>query len=199
MLLGMTNLAKGVVFGTAMALIPIGGFLLLNGRIGPILRYCWLWGWLTFAAIALAWPFAVYQRFPDALPLWQYDLFGRLNGGYLAEPFWYYFGHWFWVVLPWPVAAIIGAEAHGGRGLQRAKLGRAAAVVLGTADAGSLFVVAGEASSLHAALPGSLGNPGRPGPEARLGNGAELAWLAANAVAGAGWRWGLSATSPWPC
>jgi 4-amino-4-deoxy-L-arabinose transferase-like glycosyltransferase len=109
-LLGMTNLAKGVVFGTAMTLIPIGGFLLANRRLGPILRYCWLWGWLVFAAIALAWPIAVYQRFPDALPLWHYDLFGRLHGGYLAEPFWYYFGNWFWVVLPWPLAALAGLK-----------------------------------------------------------------------------------------
>jgi 4-amino-4-deoxy-L-arabinose transferase-like glycosyltransferase len=107
-LLGMTNLAKGVVFGTAMTLIPIGGFFFLNGRVGPILRYCWLWGWLTFAAIALAWPVLVYQRYEDALTVWDYDLFGRLNRGYLAEPFWYYFGNWFWVVLPWPAAAIIG-------------------------------------------------------------------------------------------
>jgi hypothetical protein len=111
----MTNLAKGVVFGTAMTVVPIGGFLLINGRIGPILRYCWFWGWLTFAVIALAWPIAVYQRFPDALPLWQYDLFGRLNGGYLAEPFWYYFGNWFWVVLPWPIAAVTGLRLTAGR------------------------------------------------------------------------------------
>src|SRR5262249_46949965 len=84
-LLGMTNLAKGVVFGTAMTLVPVGGFLLFNMRIGAIFRYCWLWGWAAFALVALAWPYAVYQRHPDVLDVWDYDLRGRAIGTYLSE------------------------------------------------------------------------------------------------------------------
>ena len=119
-LLGMTNLAKGLVFGTAMTLVPIGGFLLFNmasslttghWSLTPILRYVWLWGWAAFALIALAWPYAVYQRYGDGvLEVWRYDLFGRLTGDVLSEPIWYYFANWFWVVLPWPLFGIVGLK-----------------------------------------------------------------------------------------
>ncbi len=107
-LLGLTGLAKGLVFGTVMTLIPIGGYLLWRFSIRGILRYVWLWGWLVFLVISLAWPLAAYARYPDALELWHFDLFARLHGGYLKEPAWYYLENWFWVVLPWPVVGVLG-------------------------------------------------------------------------------------------
>jgi 4-amino-4-deoxy-L-arabinose transferase-like glycosyltransferase len=107
-LLGATNLAKGLVFGTVMALAPIGTFLLWNFSWRRIGRYTWLWGWLIFALVGGAWPALVLQRYPDAPELWAYDLFGRLNGHYLEEPRWYYFGCLLWVMLPWTVPAVIG-------------------------------------------------------------------------------------------
>lgn len=101
--LGLTNLVKGLLFGTAMAAIPIAGYLLWNRDAGRILRFVWLWGWLAFAAVMLAWPLAAYQRYPDVLELWNYDLGGRLDGTYveLREPPWYYAVNLPWMLLPW--------------------------------------------------------------------------------------------------
>jgi len=121
LLLGMTNLAKGIVFGTAMCLVPIGVFLLWNAGMNAMLRYVWLWGWLAFAAVALAWPVAVYLQHPDVVELWRSDLFGRLLpqdavaqtkiiGTANAEPIWYYLANWFWVVAPWPLLAVAGLK-----------------------------------------------------------------------------------------
>ena len=101
--LGMTNLAKGLVFGTAMAVIPIAGFLLWNCDLSRIKRYIWFWGWLAFLGIMLAWPVAAYFRYPSVLDLWKFDLGGRLDGSYLAsaEPLWYYPVNLLWILAPW--------------------------------------------------------------------------------------------------
>ena len=116
--LGMTNLVKGLVFGTVIALAPVGVFLLWNFRWRSIARYCWLWGWLAFFAIAMPWPLLVIQTNPDAVEVWKYDLFGRLNverivdasvpEGYLAEPWWYYFQCLTWVTQPWSFLGFLG-------------------------------------------------------------------------------------------
>ncbi len=107
-LLGMTNLAKGMVFGTVIALAPVGTYLLWNFQWSRIVRYCWLWGWLAFFAVALPWPLLVLQRIPDALEVWRFDLLGRLHQNYLAQPPWYYFFCLFWVPQPWTFAAFAG-------------------------------------------------------------------------------------------
>ena len=109
-MLGMTNLAKGLLFGTAMVLIPISGFLLWNADLRRISRYVWLWGWLAFAAVMLAWPIAAYLRYPDVLQLWWYDLGGRLDGSYtaLSEPIWYYPVNLLWVLAPWTLVVPFG-------------------------------------------------------------------------------------------
>jgi 4-amino-4-deoxy-L-arabinose transferase-like glycosyltransferase len=107
-LLGATNLAKGVIFGTAMAAIPVAGYLLWNRSRPQLQRYVWFWGLLLAAAVALAWPAAVIGRHPDILQLWKEHYFGRLNHGYLREPWWYYAVHVPFVILPWTVPALIG-------------------------------------------------------------------------------------------
>ena len=107
-LLGMTNLAKGLVFGTVIVAAPVGIFLFWNFRWRSIARYCWLWGWLAFFAVALPWPFLVYQRYPDAVDVWKFDLLGRLHSNYLAQPPWYYFECLLWVPQPWSIAAFVG-------------------------------------------------------------------------------------------
>ncbi len=101
--LGMTNLVKGLAFGTVMVLIPIGGFLLGTADWRRVRRYVWLWGWLAFSVTALAWPIAAYRRFPGVLELWNYDLGGRLSGEYAAinEPLWYYPVNLLWMLAPW--------------------------------------------------------------------------------------------------
>jgi 4-amino-4-deoxy-L-arabinose transferase-like glycosyltransferase len=107
-LLGMTNLAKGLVFGTVIVLVTVGAFLLWNLRWQSIARYMWLWGWLAFLAVALPWPILVYLRYPDAIDVWYFDLFGRLHQHYLEQPAWYYFVCLLWVALPWSIAAFVG-------------------------------------------------------------------------------------------
>jgi len=107
-LLGATNLAKGMIFGTAMAAIPIVGYLLWNRSRQEIARYLWFWGFLIALAVALAWPLAVVGRHPDILQLWKEHYFGRLNRGYLREPWWYYAVHVPYVILPWTIPALLG-------------------------------------------------------------------------------------------
>ena len=108
-LLGMTNLAKGLVFGTVIVLAPVGIFLIWNFRWASITRYLWLWGWLVFFAIALPWPVLVVNAgYADAVDVWRFDLFGRLNQNYLGEPPWYYFMCLLWVPQPWSFAAFFG-------------------------------------------------------------------------------------------
>jgi 4-amino-4-deoxy-L-arabinose transferase-like glycosyltransferase len=119
-LFGMTNLAKGLIFGTLMVAVPVGGYLLSTLDLKVIRRYVWLWGWLAFAAAALLWPVAVYRRYPDVVDLWLSDYVGRLNHGYIGEPRWYYLTALPYVMLPWTLPALLGLgltfkKALGGR------------------------------------------------------------------------------------
>ncbi len=111
-LLGLTNLAKGLLFGAVLVLAPVTAWLLWDRRVtGTWLRarsYLWGPGWLLCAAIAISWPLAAYLRYPDVLALWRFDLLGRLDGSYAAitEPWWYYLAMWPGAVAPWtPLAA----------------------------------------------------------------------------------------------
>lgn len=109
-LLGMTNLAKGLIFGTAMALIPVAAFLLWNWDWSVIRRYTWNWGWAIALAVAAVWPIAVLFRYPDVASLWHFDLVGRLTGEYTAinEPVWYYWANLPLVTMPWSPLAVVG-------------------------------------------------------------------------------------------
>lgn len=108
--LGATNLAKGVLFGPVLALLPIAAFLALCGDRSRLSRYIWLWGWFVFLAVAFVWPAAVLCRYPDAIEVWKYDLLGRMDGGYsaISQPWWYYLATLPWVIAPWTPAAIVG-------------------------------------------------------------------------------------------
>ena len=104
--LGLTNLTKGLGFGTAWTLSPIAVVLLI-GRRQSIRRYVWFWGLLAFAAVALPWPILVYLRYPDALEFWHNDYVWRA----LTEPprpVWYYFEMLPWMLLPWTIHAVAG-------------------------------------------------------------------------------------------
>ena len=109
-LLGTTNLAKGLLFGTVMTLVPIAGFLLWNANRAQIARYLWLWGWLISVLIAVAWPLAAWIRYPDVTELWWFDLGGRLSGNYTAinQPIWYYPVTLAWATQPWTIPAAFG-------------------------------------------------------------------------------------------
>ena len=107
-LLGMTNLAKGLIFGTLMVLVPVAAFLLLSKDWSRIRRYVSPAGWLAFAVVAGAWPLAIYLQHPDIIELWSSDYLGRLNHGHVAEPPWYYLTALPWVMLPWTIPALFG-------------------------------------------------------------------------------------------
>lgn len=111
--LGATNLAKGVIFGTVVALVPIGMHFLWNRGWDRLRAYCWFWGWLAFAATALAWPIAVMQRYPDAPQVWFYDQIGRVSGNYTAinQAWWYYAACLPEVLAPWIVIVPFGLWA----------------------------------------------------------------------------------------
>ena len=101
--LGMTNLAKGLIFGTAHVLIPVAGFLLWNADWRRISYYFWSWGWLAFLAVAAAWPIAAWLRYPDVVDLWFFDHVGRLDGVYeeITQPIYYYLKLYPTILAPW--------------------------------------------------------------------------------------------------
>jgi 4-amino-4-deoxy-L-arabinose transferase-like glycosyltransferase len=106
--LALTNLAKGLFFGDLFVLIPVAVFLMWNLDFTAIRRYIWLPGWLAFLIVAAAWPVAAYLRCPGIIDLWVSDYAGRVNQGYMKEPFWYYFANWPLVVFPWTLPALVG-------------------------------------------------------------------------------------------
>ncbi len=106
--LGLTNMAKGLIFGTVMSSIPIAGFLLWNLDFKKILRYIWLWGWLIFLICASSWAIYVGYTVDGAVDVWYSDLFGRLNQGYLQQPWYYYLREMPAITAPWTVFCLIG-------------------------------------------------------------------------------------------
>lgn len=108
--LGATNLAKGVLFGMVLSAAPIAAFLFWNKDLTRVRRYLWLWGWLTTLAVGLAWPLAVYGRYPDVTQVWFFDQMGRVGGQYeaISRPLWYYLLKLPEVLAPWSVLAVLG-------------------------------------------------------------------------------------------
>lgn len=107
-LFGMTNLAKGLIFGTLMVAVPVACYLLWNLDLQAIRRYVWLPGWLAFAVVSLTWPLLICRQYPDVIELWASDYVGRLNQGFIREPVWYYAVTLPWVMLPWTGVALFG-------------------------------------------------------------------------------------------
>lgn len=102
--LGLTNLAKGPLVGTALVVSATGVFLLLSRERERILRYVWLWGWVLFFAVSLAWPLAAYRAYPSILENWRLDYFGNFE----RQPVWYYLVALLWTAAPWTLAMLIG-------------------------------------------------------------------------------------------
>jgi 4-amino-4-deoxy-L-arabinose transferase-like glycosyltransferase len=107
-LFGMTNLAKGLIFGTLMVAVPVTCYLFWNLDFHAMRRYIWLWGWLAFAVVSFTWPLLICQKYPDVIELWASDYVGRLNQGFIREPVWYYAVTLPWVMLPWTGVALFG-------------------------------------------------------------------------------------------
>src|SRR5262249_30875475 len=108
LVLGLTNLVKGLMFGAAMVLIPIVGFMIWNGDLKRFPRYLWFWGWLACAIAAGAWLVAATMRYPDMLLVWFGDVANRTEGIKWNEPFWYYWVNLLWEILPWTGPALYG-------------------------------------------------------------------------------------------
>ena len=106
--LGLTNLVKGLLFGAAMVLIPMGGFLLWNADWSRIKRYVWLPGWIAAAIAASGWIMAASWRHPDLIQLWVKDVVNRTDGIKAGDPFWYYPASLLWCLVPWTIPAILG-------------------------------------------------------------------------------------------
>lgn len=106
--IGLTNMAKGLVFGTTISCIPIAAFLLWNHDFKKIMRYVWIWGWLIFLIVGGAWAIYVGYTIDGAYDVWASDLFGRLNQGYLREPWYYYLQTMPTITTPWTIFCLIG-------------------------------------------------------------------------------------------
>jgi 4-amino-4-deoxy-L-arabinose transferase-like glycosyltransferase len=110
-LLGATNLAKGLLFGAAIVLLPCLGFFVAGRRWRELRWFLYLPGIMIFVLLALGWPLAVVTQYPDALSLWSKHLLGRLavgEGSMNPGPIWYYFATVPWQLLPWTPIALFG-------------------------------------------------------------------------------------------
>jgi 4-amino-4-deoxy-L-arabinose transferase-like glycosyltransferase len=112
-LMGLTNLAKGLIFGTAMAAIPMIGWLAWNRDWTRVPKYVWVWGFVLFGGILAAWPLAAQWRNPDVVDVWVYDLGGRVSGEYtdINQPLWYYAVNLPWMLAPWTFVLPFGLAA----------------------------------------------------------------------------------------
>lgn len=127
-LLGLTNLAKGPLVGAAPVAVALAGFLIWSGW-QAVRRYCWLWGWLAFALIALAWPAWALWHVPSVWDNWIADYTGAgAVGGRYDRPAWHYLLTLPWTTLPWTPALIVGLGLCAGAAVRRA--GRAERFVL---------------------------------------------------------------------
>ncbi len=107
-LYGLSNMAKGLVFGPLMAGVPMGLFLLWHFSWKRFGNYVWLWGWLAAILAGGVWPLLIYHWYPDVLEMWLYDYAGRLNGNYIGEPWWYYWSVIPWAIAPWTLFSLVG-------------------------------------------------------------------------------------------
>jgi 4-amino-4-deoxy-L-arabinose transferase-like glycosyltransferase len=108
-LLGLTNLAKGPIVGAAVVIGTLAAFFLIPPiQWRRVRRYCWAWGILIGAAIAVSWHAYVHGRYPGPggyLANLRYDFSGTTE---FDEPWWYYPPTLLAVGLPWTPAALIG-------------------------------------------------------------------------------------------
>src|SRR5690242_14727715 len=81
LLLGLTNLAKGPLVGALPIVGTVAVYLLWNRDGRRIRHYAWLWGWLLFFALTLAWPWWAWRHYPDVVDNWRFDYLGQVEDG----------------------------------------------------------------------------------------------------------------------
>ena len=108
-LIGLTNLCKGFLFGAAMALTPCLAWLLWRRELRAWKRMWSPTGLVLGILIAVTWPALVLMKEPSALDLWLYHTVGRATRdiGY-SRPWWYYLTMLPMLLLPWTPITLIG-------------------------------------------------------------------------------------------
>ena len=109
-LIGLTNLCKGPLFGAAMVLTPCLAWLLWRRESSAWKRMWSPTGLVLGILIAVAWPALVLMKEPSALDLWLYHTVGRATGATsYSRPWWYYLSMIPMQLLPWTPITLIGA------------------------------------------------------------------------------------------
>lgn len=112
LLLGASNFVKGLCFAALLFTAAAGGWLLTARGPKVWFRYIWLGGWLLFAGLAAAWPWAAGTNHPDLYRVMFGDVQDRLaNAG---DPVWYYLPCLLWNMLPWTPLVLVGLYATAG-------------------------------------------------------------------------------------
>ena len=106
--LGLTNLAKGPLVGAAVVIATLVAFLPATRDPTSIRRFLWSWGWLIFGLLTVAWPWAVYHRYPEVMENWRFDYAGTSQ---YNEPFWHYPYKLLGELPPWTPLAFVGLAA----------------------------------------------------------------------------------------
>jgi 4-amino-4-deoxy-L-arabinose transferase-like glycosyltransferase len=101
---GLTSLAKGPLIGAIEVVVAAVAFLVLARDKLRIRRYVWLWGWLIFAVLSVAWYAYAYGVYPSIWDNLRFDFAGSGR----TEPLWYYAVAILWTTAPWTPLWILG-------------------------------------------------------------------------------------------
>lgn len=99
-LLGLQFLAK-FIYGPALVLAPLCVFWLVERRFRDFRNLLNPLGIVVFAALALAWPWYILHKVPNAWQIWQHETLGRALGAMRHEPAWYFVPLLLYLMLPW--------------------------------------------------------------------------------------------------
>lgn len=102
-LLGLTSLTKGPLFGAVLAVAPCIVYLAVCRRWDGWRWFLYWPGLLVCSLITVAWPLAILARYPGTTALWWTHTFARIGGNNVLnpEPLWHYFETAPWQLLPW--------------------------------------------------------------------------------------------------
>lgn len=108
LVMGLSNLVKGLCFAAVMVGLSGGAWMLFSGNPRRLYRYVWFWGACLFVVTASWWIVAVSIQYPEMLQIWSGDLKNRTDGMYSRAPFWLYGQTLLWALLPWTLPAVMG-------------------------------------------------------------------------------------------
>lgn len=120
LLLGLTQLTKGPLFGAALASAPCLAYLASQPNRQALL---WIFnplGWGGMLLVAGIWPLLVLLQYPETADLWYWHVLGRVTGENQVnpKPIWYYCTTLPWQLLPWTLTVLPALPASGKRAWQ---------------------------------------------------------------------------------